>query len=552
MSLMFSFLRRVLDSLRAGLADKKHLLEELEARDRLLTRHLNRLAVTLRSIGDAVITTDTEGRVTMLNKVAQELTGWTPEDALGREMSEIFVILDERTREKRADPVAKVLETRKVLNLPSHTCLVAKGGRELSISDSVAPILDDAGNILGVVLVFRDMTEKLKLAETLHRVQNVESIGVLAGGIAHDFNNVLTGIFGNISLARSCAEEGKLAETHMILTRAMDVFARAKGLTQQLLTFSKGGVPVRTVQDLGILIRNSTQFALSGSSVSVAFGIAEDLWLCDCDGGQIGQVVDNIVLNAKQATPEGGRVDVRAGNRVMVPVPGDFDSPSGNFVEIIIQDSGVGMPQEILSKIFTPFFSTKSAGQGLGLAAAYSIVQRHDGWLEVESESGVGSTFHVFLPAAGESTIATSDDSCLLSDVAKGKGRILVMDDQEYILHLLIEMLEHLGYEPTSTRNGTEAVQAFRIAEEQDDPFVACILDLTIPGGMGGDAAAKEILAIRASALLVASSGYTDSPSVIEPTGSGFTASLVKPFLLEELASVLEGILAQKRLAALA
>jgi nitrogen-specific signal transduction histidine kinase/ActR/RegA family two-component response regulator len=415
------------------------------------------------------------------------------------------------------------------------------------ISDSMAPILDDAGNLLGVVLVFRDMTEKLKLAETLHRVQNVESIGVLAGGIAHDFNNVLTGIFGNISLARRCAQDGKLAETYKILTRAMDVFDRAKGLTQQLLTFSKGGVPVRNIQNLGILIRNSTEFALSGSSVSATFGIAEDLWFCDCDAGQIGQVVDNLVLNAKQATPKGGTVEVGAGTRVLAPGTEDIASPRGNFVEIVIHDNGTGMPQEILSKIFTPFFSTKSTGNGLGLAAVYSIVQRHDGWVEVESESGVGSTFHVFLPADPGSTVECPDDSSHLPDFSSRKGRILVMDDQEYIVHFMTEMLEFLGYEPTTTRNGIEAVQAFRLAEEEDDPFLVCILDLTIPGGMGGKDTAKEILAIRPDALLVASSGYTDNPAVIEPSGHGFTASLIKPFRMEDLALVLETLLAHER-----
>jgi len=544
---MFPFDRKDREPKRTDGTDQKRLVEELRIRDRLLTREAKRLDVTLRSIGDAVVTTDAEGRVTMLNKVAEDLTGWTAKDALGRKLSEIFVIMDGRTRKKREDPVAKVIETRKILKLPNHTSLVAKDGRELVISDSVAPILDDAGTLLGAVLVFRDMTERSKLDETLHRVQNVESIGVLAGGIAHDFNNVLTGIFGNLSLARKCAQDGKLAETYKILTRAMDVFDRAKGLTQQLMTFSKGGMPVRMVQDLGILIRNSTQFVLSGSSVSVDFDIAENLWPCDCDGGQIGQVVDNLVLNAQQATREGGKLEVRAGNRVLVPGPSGVASHFGNFVEIVIHDSGAGMPPEVLSKIFTPFFSTKSTGHGLGLAAVYSIVQRHDGWVEVESESKVGSTFHVFLPADPDATIASSEDPSSLSDVPSGGGRILVMDDQEYISHFMTEMLEFLGYEPTTTRNGFEAVQAFRLAEERGDPFRVCILDLTIPGGMGGNATAKEILAIRPDALLVASSGYTDSPAIIEPGGHGFASSLAKPFRMEDLAQVLETALASDR-----
>jgi len=529
---------------QGGSPEQAQFVESLRFRDRLLTQEKEKLAVTLRSIGDGVVTTDRDGVVTMINKVAEDLIGWPRAEAIGQKLANVFVILDESTREPREDRVAKVFETGGTVQLPGHTLLVAKDGRELSIADSAAPIKDDSGTILGVVLVFRDMTERQRLTEAMYRVQSMDSIGVLAGGIAHDFNNLLTGIFGNVFLARKFAAEGILDQTQDCLSHAMEVFDRAKALTQQLLTFSKGGTPVRRIQEIGTLVRNSAQFALTGSNISANFGIAEDLWLCDCDGSQIGQVVDNLVLNAKQASPGGGKLDVRADNRNMEPGPKGLASHRGNFVEISIHDSGVGMPPEVLSKIFTPFFSTKTTGHGLGLAAVYSIVQHHHGWVEVESERGTGSTFHVFLPADPDSVVDSSKVDSSTHEPVRGSGRILVMDDQKYIATFMSDMLSHLGYAPTTTRDGQEAVEAFRRAEESGDPFRACVLDLTIPGGMGGIETALAIQRIRPDAVLVASSGYSDNPVVLEPKGHGFSASLVKPFRMEDLANVLESVLA--------
>jgi PAS domain S-box-containing protein len=530
-------------SVQGGSTEQSQLVESLRFRDRLLTQEKERLAVTLRSIGDGVVTTDRDGLVTMLNKVAEDLTGWVRADAIGQKLSKVFVILDESTRESREDRVAKVFETRGIVQLPSQTSLVAKDGRELPISDSAAPILDDSGAILGVVLVFRDMTERQRLAEAMHRVQSMDSIGVLAGGIAHDFNNLLTGIFGNVYLARKFAAEGNLLETQELLSHAMEVFDRAKALTQQLLTFSKGGTPVRSIQEIGALVRNSVQFALSGSNVSVAFGIPDDIWLCDCDGNQIGQVIDNLVLNAVQANPGGGEIEVWVGNRTLEEDAKGSPSHNGNFVEIVIHDNGAGMSPEVLSKIFTPFFSTKPTGHGLGLAAVYSIVQRHDGWVEVESEPGAGTTFHVFLPADPHGVAQTSSVDSSSVEPLRGTGRILVMDDQKYIANFMSDMLEYLGYSPTTAKDGKEAVLAFKRAEESGDPFRACILDLTIPGGMGGIQTALAIQAIRPGTIVVASSGYTDNPVVLEPKGHGFSASLMKPFRMEDLANVLKNVL---------
>jgi len=508
-----------------------------------LAEERERLAVTLRSIGDGVITTDTLGCVTMLNPVAEELTGWRSEEAFGKPLNEVFVIFNELTRKTCEDPVAKVLKTGLVVELANHTCLVARDGRERAIADSGAPILDDRGTILGVVLVFRDVTEKHKLADSMHRAQSLEAIGVLAGGIAHDFNNLLSGIFGNLCLAQEATREGDLDNAQLSLTRALGIFERAKALTQQLLTFSKGGTPVREVQQIGALLRKSVNFALSGSNVSADLHIDPDLWSCDCDQNQIGQVVDNIVINAQQAMPTGGVVEVAARNEVLDPGPSGPEERRGQFVHIRIRDHGNGIPKEILPRIFDPFFSTKTTGHGLGLATVYSIVQRHDGWIDVESEPGAGTTFDIFLPAHVDPSSVGPDSEVAASPWASGQGRILVMDDEDYIAEFLEVVLEKLGYAVVTASNGQDAVAAFRHAETAGAPFRLCILDLTIPGGMGGIAAAQEMRALRPDAFFVASSGYSDDPVVADPSSHGFHDSLSKPFLKADLIRMLERVL---------
>ena len=509
-----------------------------------LAEEKERLAVTLRSIGDGVIATDTAGNITMLNPVAEELTGWRTEEARGKPLAEVFVIFNEMTRKTCEDPVAKVLKTGLVVELANHTCLVARDGRERAIADSGAPILDDRGNILGVVLVFRDVSEKHKLDESMHRAQSLESIGVLAGGIAHDFNNLLSGIFGNLCLAQDATREGNRDEALRSLSRAIGIFERAKALTQQLLTFSKGGTPVRELQQIGSLVRKSANFALSGSNVSADIHLAPDLWTCDCDPNQIGQVIDNIVINAQQAMPTGGVVTVAVSNHLLEPTSSNSEERKGPYVHIRIQDHGGGIPKDILPKIFDPFFSTKSTGHGLGLATVHSIVQRHDGWIDVASDPQHGTAFDIYLPAHLEPSDAGPDSEISPSPWAKGQGRVLVMDDEDYIAEFMQVVLESLGYSVVSTSNGRDAVDAFRKAQDAGAPFRICILDLTIPGGMGGIAAAHEMREIGAESRFVAASGYSDDPVVADPAAHGFHDSLRKPFLKADLVKLLERVLA--------
>jgi PAS domain S-box-containing protein len=512
---------------------RREIAERTQA-EQNLAYEKERLTVTLRSIGDGVITTGTDGRIVMLNKAAEAMTGWTLDTAIGLPLPEVFPIINELTRVPCENPIEKVLRTGAVIELANHTCLIAKDGREIIIADSGAPIRDNASRIIGVVLVFRDMTEKQKLTDSMQRAQKLESLGILAGGIAHDFNNMLAGIFGYVELAKVHTLTNTYSDVPKILDKALGVFDRAKGLTQQLLTFSKGGVPIRKTTMIGPLIEHSAGFALSGSNVNCNFHLPDTLWLCDCDENQLGQAIDNIVINAKQAMPSGGTITIAADN---VEDPAGH---AGSFIRISITDEGIGIPKEILSKIYDPFFSTKASGHGLGLATVFSIIQRHDGWIDVESTPGAGTAFHLFLPAsqhklAGSERIARGEYT--------GSGTILVMDDEEFIREIVGSLLQQLGFSVALAAEGQEALSLFANAERSGTPFTASILDMTIPGGAGGKDIAGAMKAINPAAIIVASSGYSEDPVISNPTAYGFTDSIIKPYRKDELVELMMRLL---------
>ncbi|MFP4682009.1 MAG: PAS domain S-box protein [Chitinispirillaceae bacterium] len=491
-----------------------------------------RLSVTLRSIGDGVITTDRNGRVVLVNTVAEELTGWTQSEAQGKPLDTVFSIIHEFTRQPCEDPVKKVLSTGEVIELANHTCLVARDGTERVIADSGAPIKDKDDEIIGVVLVFRDMTEKQKLLGTIQRTAKLDSIGVLAGGIAHDFNNLLSGIFGYVDMASECTEDERVSRC---LEKVLGTLGRARGLTQQLLTFSKGGEPVKKVNALFPFVQETAQFALSGSSVTFKSDVPVDLWKCSYDRNQIGQVIDNIVINAKQATPDGGMVEISAENIVVGKAKGNYLLP-GRYVRLSFRDQGVGMPKEILNRIFDPFYTTKAKGHGLGLATCYSIINKHGGHIEVESEPGNGSTFYVFLPASDESASPLPPKKPV---ELSGKGTILVMDDEEVLLDLTSDILESFGYSVLTATNGNRALDLFVEASRTGRELTAMILDLTIPGALGGKETIAEIRKHDEDIPVFVASGYADDPIMAEPKAYGFTASISKPFRKAELARML-------------
>ncbi|MBI5444026.1 MAG: PAS domain S-box protein [Deltaproteobacteria bacterium] len=508
------------------------ITEWKEAKEALRTEK-ERLAVTLRSIGDGVITTDVEGRVVLLNRVAEELCGVSQEEARGKPLRKVFRILHEKTGEPLENPADSAMRSGKTIGLTNHALLCCADGTERPIADSAAPILDSEGQTLGVVLVFRDMTEKKAFEEELLRARKLDSLGILAGGIAHDFNNLLTGIMGNISMARAQLSAGTPLAT--FLERAEKAADRATELTRQLLTFSKGGRPVKKLASLRGMLVDATEFSLSGSNVRPEFDISEDLWPVEADIGQMGQVIHNLVLNAAQAMPGGGTVKVRAENE-----PSSEEGSAG-WIRIDVEDAGVGIAPEDLDRIFDPYYTTKPSGTGLGLATVYSIVRNHDGEIRVVSKLREGTAFTIRLPASGRSALFAIPAAEL---AVRGRGRILVMDDEEMIRDLLRSILESLGYEPTTCGDGAEALKLYGTQMRAGRPFDAVIMDLTIPGGMGGKEAVKCLLELDSAARVIVSSGYSNDPVLASFRGYGFCGAVAKPFKVRELGAALAQALA--------
>ena len=516
------------------------ITERKQAEERLAAEK-ERLEVTLRSIGDGVITTDVEGRVVYVNKVAEEMTGWRNREALGRPAIEVFRIINEKTGQPSANPVQRVIELGRIVGLANHTALIARDGTVRSIADSGAPIRDRKGNIIGVVLVFRDISKERKMEEELLKIRKLESVGVLAGGIAHDFNNILAAILGNVELLgyriNNCD-----AEVTAVLEETKRAIHRAAKLTRQLLTFSKGGDPVKAVTSLPELITESANFVLHGSPVRCRFRFPENLWMVDVDSGQLGQVIQNIVLNGVHAMPGGGTITIACANVLDVASESLLSVDRGNYVRISINDTGVGIPREITDKIFDPYFTTKQEGSGLGLAICHSIINKHDGFLTVESEPGQGATFIIYLPALPDQNAASNAKPGITRSTRW--ARIMVMDDEEMLRKLAASQLTILGHKPILVEDGEEAVNRYQELQDKGTPVDVVILDLTIPGGMGGKEAGEQLLAVDPSARIIVTSGYSNDPVMASFCQYGFKAAIEKPFNLRELSAAIGAALA--------
>ena len=495
------------------------------------------LEVTLASIGDAVIATDTDSVITFINPVAETLTGWPAQEACGRPITEVFRVLNETTRQPVDSLVARVLHEGRVVGLEPHTVLLTRDGHEVAIADSAAPIRYNGGEIHGVVLVFSDVSAQRRLEEELLRARKIESVGLLAGGIAHDFNNLLTGILGNISLAKMFAGADERIVKRLV--EAERACQRATGLTQQLLTFAKGGAPVRQTVCIAELLRESTVFALRGSNVRADLAIADDLWPVDADTDQLSQVIHNVLLNAVQAMPNGGSVQVRAEN-TMISAGSILPLREGPYLYISVTDHGCGIPADILPNIFDPYFTTKTNGSGLGLATAYAIVSKHNGYMTATSEVGSGTSFAIYLPASNHRLSPVQEVPILSSD---GTGKILVMDDEEAIRDLLSAVLTTLGYEVVCTRDGMEATVAYQRAQAAGQPFTAVILDITVPGGVGGKEAMARLQEIDPQVKALISSGYANDPIMASFAQYGFSGVVTKPYTVERLKHALQRVI---------
>jgi PAS domain S-box-containing protein len=495
-----------------------------------------RLSVTLRTINNGVVTVDRSGTIILLNEAAQKLASVTPEEATERSLCPMLNGLGFQLEECRA-ALHRVLEEGTTIRLRNDTTNAGTTEQQL-VEVTGTPTRDADGQVVGAVFVLRDITDEALIEHERAKSARLESLGVLAGGLAHDFNNILMGVTGNLSLAQSMIPPENTALIAR-LTNATAACARARGVTNQLLTFSKGGAPVKKTASIRELVTECTRFALSGSPVKPAFDVHPDLWAADVDTGQVGQVVQNLVLNAMQAMPKGGVLEVALHNTDLQEetIPADAPLTPGKYVLITVKDAGTGIPPEVLNRIFDPYFSTKEKGSGLGLAISYSIVRQHGGAITVESEVGVGTTFKVYLPASP--AVAAAPVATRPEVHVRRSGRVLIMDDEDMVAEVAQEMIESLGYTVQRACNGDEAIRMFNEAEQTGQPFDLVTLDLTVPGGMGGAECVKYIREMRQDVCVLVASGYADDSVLARHREYGFNGVLAKPFTLSELRRVL-------------
>ncbi len=426
-------------------------------------------------------------------------------------------------------------------SIQAREVLPSSGGGKVIFKTLKFPIFNDRGDLAGIGGISRDVTEEEKMEEELQKAQKLESLGILAGGIAHDFNNILMALVGNISLAKQKADPQ--SEIFRVLEEAEVAYNQARNLTRQLLTFSRGGQPVTRTFSLERLLEETTRFALSGSRSRYRLTVPDDLWMVEADEGQFDQIINNLVINADQAMPEGGTIIIRAENYLLAGEAG-LPLPEGRYVRITIADKGLGIPKKYLSRVFDPYFTTKEKGSGLGLATAYSIIKKHQGLITVRSRVGRGTTFTIYLPAAARQVF---DKAGVEEEkAASGRGRILIMDDEIMVREVVAGMLSHLGYQVETAAEGKTALALYQKARQDGRPFELVILDLTIPGGMGGAKVINRLLRINPEVKAVASSGYPTDPIISDFRRFGFSGILLKPYRIEELSRTLRKFLSSK------
>lgn len=506
------------------MTDHRKALEAV-ARSELRYRDL------FENANDLIQVSDVDGRVLYANEAWKRAVGIS--DPAGVSLTRLFEP-DRLEAFNRA--VSAALSEKRGVRLETSTRDASGGPLLLDGNISCSP--GESGKTL-VRAILRDVTRQRRLEEEIAVAQRMDTVGQLAGGIAHDFNNVLTAILGNISLAKMYEAQGLSARDK--LDKAENAVVRAKGLTRQLLTFATGGSPVKKELALGPFLTETVNFTLSGSNVACEFAFAEDLDTVEVDQGQIEQVIQNLVLNAAQAMPEGGTIRVEAKN-ARIAAERELALEPGSYVAISVTDSGVGIAPMYMEKIFDPFFTTKEEGKGLGLATAFSITRKHCGTITAKSALGLGSRFEVYLPSH-RSLQEPQRENLTAPAGSLGSGRILVMDDEPEIRSILETLLSHLGFEVSLAESGGRAVELYEEGLREGRRYDLIIMDLTVPGGMGGDEAMKHILRLDPRAKAVVSSGYSSDPVMSDFAAHGFAGVAVKPYRFETLTTLLSNLL---------
>lgn len=517
--------------------------------ERKLRASERRFATTLRSIGDAVIATDEQGHITYMNPTAEALTGWPLAEAQDQPFAHIFQIIHETTRQPAENPVARVLQEGIVVGLANHTLLITRDGREIPIDDSASPILDDQGNCTGVVLVFRDITER-RLAEErvraselqVRQVQKMEAIGQLAAGIAHDFNNMLTVINGYSSLLLSNKEPGP--NWRKYLERIETAGKRAEALTRQLLTFSRRQMVQPRVLNLNHLVLNMEQMfsRLLGEHIQIITALDPTLTAVRADAGQIEQVLLNLAVNARDAMPDGGAITLQTSNLILTQQQA-LRLPNlqpGLYAVLTVRDTGCGMTEQVKAHLFEPFFTTKARdkGTGLGLATVYGIIKQSNGHITVESEVNQGAAFTIYLPAV-HGHVTDTEQVLHPADLPLGDETVLLVEDEDTVRNFTSEVLKSCGYSILQAANGIEALQ---ISVTHAGPLHLLLTDIVMPE-MNGWVLAEQIVRQQPTTKILYMSGYTDSVHLGAQVKGGKIQLLLKPFTPTALAQKVRSLL---------
>ncbi|MBU1273837.1 MAG: response regulator [Proteobacteria bacterium] len=516
------------------------MVERLRRTEAELTAGRQWLATTLSSIGDAVIATDRQGRVSFMNPTAAGLTGWTPSEASGRPLGEVFKIINEHTLRPAADPVQKVLASGTVAGLANHTLLMARDGRRLPIEDSGAPIKNQRGEVDGVVLVFRDISrrrraeqERARLDAQLRQSQKLEAIGTLAGGIAHDFNNSLGVIMGYSELALRNAHRGKTNAAD--LEQVLAVSRRAQSLVRQIMTYSRRGEPQMVELDLNQVVQEVAELLRRTlpKMFSVELDLEPGLEAMRGDPVQMEQVLINLANNARDAMPRGGRLlfGTASHHQDSESTAGQGHLAPGRYLRLTVGDQGQGMDPATRARIFEPLFTTKEPGQGtgLGLSTVYGIVKSHGGHIDCHSQPGRGASFELYFPLDGGSAQPARGATC--QEAAGGSESILIVDDEAAIQLLGRRVLSEAGYQVALASSGEEALELYR---GRAGGFDLVFLDVNMPG-IGGLGCLARLRELSPGLKVVVVSGYLSPEVVEEITVHGVQGYVTKPFLNEEL-----------------
>ena len=486
-----------------------------------------------------------DGQFIYISPSCERITGYSPEEFMNApELFEKIVHPDDHSMvvsHIRGEQNAEKL-------FPIDFRIITRTGEERWINHVCQAVYGIDGTYLGRRGGNRDISKHKQMEEELLKAKKLESLGVLAGGIAHDFNNLMTSVVGNISLAKMEMKPG--SEAFISLVEAQKASIQTKELTARLITFSKGGGPIKETVSIGNLVKDSVNSSLKGSDIDARFSIPEDISPVEVDEEQMKQVIRNIITNAQEAMAGQGTINVTHEN-VNIVEKDTLTLRKGKYVKISLKDQGPGIPEEDLIKIFDPYFSTKEMGtqkgMGLGLAISDSIIKQHDGLITVESEVDSGSTFHIYLPAAkSQAPSAKPDEVQPQSTIDNYKSsiqRILVMDDEELVRDVTNGLLTHMGYKVEVAVDGVEAIEIYSKAMESEKPFDMVILDLTNKFGMGGVEAIKILLEIDPDVKAIVATGYSNDPIMSKFREHGFRGSLPKPFTLDQLRTVLSEVM---------